>query len=140
MISYRRAEEKDNHNIRKLYEEVSIEMKVAPIFYQGVLSDVLLVPSSLDMWVGCDGDKIVAMAAITNGEINHVMVHPDYRRQKIGTALLNLIKSKYGSFHLSCFNEGAFKFYSTFMKMTHEEEKVSKRTGEAYKLYHFSTS
>lgn len=152
MIEYRKILEIDNETIRSLYREINIEMGTSLVFMNGVLDNELKNPfeyysqHNRKMWVATtQQNEIVAMMAVVplddgRYEIEKLLVKKEYRRLGIGTTLINLAKND-GEITLSCFytNEDGIKFYKTCMNSCEKKDYVSKRTGESYSLYHFSS-
>ena len=65
-------------------------------------------------WLAVDGDDVVGFAALGPGHLEHLYLHPDRRRQGIGTALFRQVQRELpGGFDLWVFqrNTPARAFY-----------------------------
>jgi GNAT superfamily N-acetyltransferase len=81
---------------------------------QGVRGFLGRALASDEVWVDEIDGQIVAMMVLTPGWVNHLYVHPDRARRGIGTALLQLAKSRTGPLQLWTFqaNRPAREFYA----------------------------
>ena len=150
-MEYTLLKSKYNESVRDLYKRVNDGMNVHPVFTQEILDDELKVPSdtynkdSKHMYFALYKDKVVGMCCYElkedgRYEISTLSVDEDYRGQKIGTFLMNLVMNK-GPVHLSafCTNQEAIEFYRYFDNVEKEqiEYRHSERTNSDYHLVHF---
>ena len=97
-ISYSDTRDISLEAIRELYISNDWSAAQKPI----ALRNGLL--NSHSLWTAWDGDRLIGLSnAISDGHLvvyyPHLLVHPDYQRRGVGSALMSRLMSMYKGFH-----------------------------------------
>ena len=113
----RRARREDAEAVAALFEASRAEaMPWLPVLHTPE-EDVVFFAGSIEreeLWVDEDEGRVTAFAAIHDGVLKHLYVHPDYQRRGIGDALFAwATRAAPGGFRFWVFqrNERARRFY-----------------------------
>ena len=91
---------------------------------------------NFDRWVWGENDdgKIIACAAIFRGyKIGVLCVHPDYRRQGIGTTFYSYLVSQYYPLEWTAITEESIKFYNKMGAVN--KGLITKSDGKTYTIF-----
>jgi ribosomal protein S18 acetylase RimI-like enzyme len=144
-----------DNDIISLFKYSSELLGTSPIFVEDTLRTHFNPPSSYYsnenvMYVAIIDDKLIGFVGICKDEVQHLCVHPEFRRSGVGTALMVYIHIHTrdhdrdrgnNKFTLSCMgnNDVALKFYQSlpFLHYINTTDHVSSRDGRKYQLVHY---
>lgn len=144
-----KGSESDFEVISDFYKQQATADGIAKVFVDDVIKNQLtskhFTNNGVKGFQCFNDDETILKGMIfvySDGEIKHLMVDNRWRRQGVGTKLLNECMRNFSHLYLSCLgtNESARKFYSGCMFLDQIENRVSSRDGVSYQLYHFTTT